>query len=101
MVPRSESDEYVQITNTGEDPQQLLGWLLRDRDDERQEFVFPARTLNPGDIVRVYTNEVHPQWGGFSFRRGTAIWHNEDPDRADLYDERGVLVSSKTYPPGC
>ena len=101
MVPRSESDEYVQISNAGQAPQEMLGWLLRDRDDERQEFVFPAWTLNPGDVVRVYTNEVHPQWGGFSFGRGTAIWHNEDPDRADLYDEKGVLVSSKTYPPGC
>ena len=101
MVPRSESDEYVQITNTGEDPQQLLGWLLRDRNDEQQEFSFPAWALGVGDVVRVYTNEVHPEWGGFSFGRRTAIWHNEDPDWADLYDERGMLVSSKTYPPGC
>ena len=67
VVPRSESDEYVQISNAGQAPQEMLGWLLRDRDDERQEFVFPAWTLNPGDVVRVYTNEVHPQWGGFSF----------------------------------
>ena len=80
----------------------MLGWLLRDRDDERQEFVFPAWTLNPGDVVRVYTNEVHLRVGRLQLSAyGTAIWHNEDPDWADLYDERGVLVSSKTYPPGC
>ena len=80
VVPKFEPDEYVQITNAGQAPQEMLGWLLRDRVDRRQEFVFPAWTLNPGDVVRVYTNEVHPQWGGFSFGIGTAIWHNEDPD---------------------
>ena len=51
----------------------------------------------------MYTDEVHEEWGGFSFERATAIWNNDtdDPDTAGLYDQAGELVSTNGYPPGC
>ncbi len=98
---RAEPDEYVEITNAGRASQALAGWRLLDVADGRPEFVFPARTLDPGETIRVYTNEAHPEWGGFSFGRGSAIWSNSAPDEAVLYDENGALVSRKSYPPGC
>ena len=101
LVPRSESDEYVQIANRGDAPQELEGWSLEDSDDGKPRFVFPTWTLAPGSVIRVYTNEVHPQWGGFSFGSGTAIWNNTSPDEASLYDGTGSLVSTVSYPPGC
>jgi hypothetical protein len=102
-VSSREPDDYVEIVNLDGAPQELNGWRLTDiADDERPNFVFPARTLKPGQTVRVYTNEVHPESGGFSFQWGQAVWNNLDPDRAGLFDQAGKLVSTMTYgdPPG-
>ena len=102
-VPRSESDEYVEIVNVGDAPQALEGWRLLDIADDSPEFVFPEHLLGAGESIRVYTDEVHEEWGGFSFERATAIWNNDtdDPDTAGLYDQAGELVSTNGYPPGC
>jgi micrococcal nuclease len=100
-VPRVESDEYVQITNFGDVHQDLAGWRLVDISEGYPSFVFPSYILQPGESVRVYTNEIHPEWGGFSFGYGKAIWHNTEPDMAALYDAQGQEVSRKSYPPGC
>ena len=100
-VVRYESDEYVEIVNLGDAPQDLDGWTLEDIADDRPTFVFPSRMLEPGDVIRVYTNQVHPEWGGFSFGSGSAIWNNSGPDEAGLFDRTGDLVSRKSYPPGC
>ena len=101
VVSRFEPDEYVEIVNLGDIAQQLSGWRLLDIADGRPEFAFPAWSLGAGESVRVYTNEVHPDSGGFSFGRGSAVWSNGAPDEAALYDTNGELVSRKSYPPGC
>ena len=101
VVPRREPDEYVEIVNFGDMTQDLEGWKLMDVSDGSPSFVFPTWTLAPGAAVRVYTNEVHADWGGFSFGRGSAVWSNSDPDTAALYDPSAVVVSTKSYPPGC
>ena len=101
----SESDEYVQITNYGEQAQQLLDWVLKDKNDSNQTFSFPEYSLMPEESIRVYTNEVHLSWGGFSFKRGSPIWNNSDADVAVLLDALTIIVSEKSYdpdsPPGC
>ena len=101
VVPSKESDEHVEIVNLGDAPQDLGGWRLTDVADGTPSFLFPASSLQPGQRVRVYTNEVHPESGGFSFGWGNAIWNNGDPDTAGLFDEGGALVSTMSYPPGC
>ncbi len=100
LVPRSESDEYVQVTNYG-DGVNLAGWVLLDGDEGSPRLVFPDLTLQSGQSIRIYTNEVHPEWGGFSFGSGRAVWNNSDPDVAVLLDADGSVMSSRTYPPGC
>ena len=104
-VPQSEADEYVQITNYGQASQDLLDWVLRDKTNTNQSFTFPSFVLGPGNTIRVYTNEVHEEWGGFSFGRGSAIWNNSQPDVAELLDVIGRTISEKSYdvesPPGC
>lgn len=101
LVPRTEADEYVQVLNAGDSAVDLIGWVLRDISDGAPSFRFPGYILQPGARVRVYTNQVHPESGGFSFRRGTAVWNNSAPDVAALYNADGVLVLQKSYPPGC
>ena len=117
-VPRTEADEYVEIINDGDEAQEIHNWSLKScsgedcRDVERgQELRFDRRydgscqmvgfssyLLKPGEAIRVYTNECHPESGGFSFERGTAIWANDPPhDWACLFDEKGNLIDKSTY----
>ena len=101
-VPRSEADEFVQLFNRGNTSVDLKGWQLVDLGDRGQRFTFEEATiLEPGARVRVYTNQVHPEWGGFTFGYGRSIWHNTSPDTAGLFDAMGILVSRKSYPPSC
>ena len=96
-VPRTESDEYVEITNRGDQAQNLAGWELKDISEGYPLFTFPSYLLVPGKSIRVYTNESHPEWGGFSFEYGRAIWSNSAPDVAVLYNREGKEVSRKSY----
>ena len=102
-VFQTEADEYVEIVNLGSGPQELAGWKLEDIDDGTPVFPFPSYILVPAGVIRVYTNEIHSEWGGFSFGRGSAAWTNDisQADKAGLFDQSGALVSQKSYPPGC
>ncbi len=97
LVPRVESDEYVEITSLGDQPQDLAGCVLVDISEGYPSFTFPSYILAPGTSIRVYTNEYHPEWGGFSFEYSRAIWNNIEPDVAVLYDNQGKEVSRKSY----
>jgi len=97
LVPRVESDEYVEITNRGDQAQELTGCVLTDISEGYPSFIFPSYILAPGKSIRVYTNEYHPEWGGFSFEYSQAIWNNTEPDVAVLYDNQGREISRKSY----
>ena len=97
VVPSTESDEYVEITNLGDASQNLQGWMLKDISEGYPSLFFPSYTLQPGQSIRVYTNEVHPEYGGFSFGSGKAVWNNSSPDTAVLFNAQGQEVSSKSY----
>ncbi|MBC8280250.1 MAG: lamin tail domain-containing protein [Chloroflexi bacterium] len=101
LVKSTEADEYVQVLNQGTSAVDLNGWRLVDQSDGTPTFVFPTHTLQPQSSVRVYTNEDHPESGGFSFQRGTSIWNNSAPDTAALIDPSGATVSTYIYPPSC
>ena len=59
---------------------------MNDINDGIPVFVFTSGFVAPGGVVRVYTKQIHPEWGGYSFGRGTAICNNCDPDIAGLTD---------------
>lgn len=91
----SEPDEYVEITNTGQEPVDITDWELQDTTGT-EEYKWESFTLQPGQKIRVYTNETHPDSGGFSFGSGGALWRNSG-DAAELYDADAQLVSRYTY----
>lgn len=96
VVKRTQSDEYVEITNRGSWQADISSWRL-DADDAGQAFTFPAGTLlAAGQSIRVYTNEVHPDSGGFSYGSGRAIW-NDRGDMAKLLDPVGNVMSKLGY----
>jgi len=97
LVPRTEADEYVEITNLGSEPVDLKGWVLKDISEGYPSFTFPSYVLQPNKSVRVYTNEIHPEFGSFSFGFGKAVWNNTNPDTAALFNALGQEVSRKSY----
>ena len=97
VVYRTESDEYVEITNLGDTSQDLKGWILMDISEGYPSLTFPTYILQPGKSIRVYTNEIHPEYGGFSFGSGKAVWNNSSPDTAVLKNAQGQEVSRKSY----
>ncbi|MQF69541.1 hypothetical protein FIM12_04315 [SAR202 cluster bacterium AD-804-J14_MRT_500m] len=100
-VPRIESDEYVQLANLDNVPVNLYNWRLSDKFDGSPVFIFPDYEMGAGVRIRVYTNEYHVDWGGFSFELSRPIWNNSHPDVAILVDGNGQQISETTYPPGC
>ncbi len=95
VVPSTESDEYVQVTNQGGASQLMSGWKIVSV-RAGQSYSFPSVSIAPGQSCRVYTNEIHPEWCSLSFGSRTAIWNNKG-DRANLVDPSGRVVSSVGY----
>jgi competence protein ComEC len=92
---RSEPDEYAVIENTGGSAVNLSGWRLNAGADG-QDFYFPDYTMQPGKACRVYTNEDHPEYCGFNFGSGRALWANSG-DCGYLYNNAGTEVSRYCY----
>jgi endonuclease YncB( thermonuclease family) len=94
-VDPNEPDEFVELRNDGLIALELAGWTLADKANHR--FTFPAFSLQPGQVCRVYTNQVHPESCGFSFAFSeTAIWNNGG-DCAYLADGTGNLIAQYCY----
>ncbi|TGA83824.1 lamin tail domain-containing protein [Streptomyces sp. MZ04] len=95
-VKYTQADEYVEIINRGTLPGNISGFVL-GADDPGQDFTFPPGTiLQPGQRIRIYTNQNHPQWGGFNYGSGRPIW-NDKGDTAVLRDPNGQQVSDYSY----
>jgi competence protein ComEC len=91
----AEPDEHVIIRNDDILPIQLQQWTLRDI--ANHTFTFPSFVMQPGQECRVYTNEYHPEWCGFNYGSGSAIWNNSG-DCAYLRDGTGIQVDDYCYP---
>jgi len=62
-------------------------------------FYFPNKSvLKPNQSVRVYTNEVHKETGGYSFGSGKALWNNRG-GLAVLKDASGKKLMEFKYKP--
>ncbi len=95
-VKYTQADEFVEIVNRGTVAANISGWVL-GADDRGQDFTFPPDTvLQPGQRIRIYTNEIHPEWGGFTYGSGRPIW-NDKGDTARLRNPDGDAVSEYGY----
>jgi len=95
-VKSTSADEYIAIANEGLVDIDISLWKIQSR-NRNQEFSFPTGTvLKKGAECRVYTNEVHPESGGFSFGSKRSVWNNSS-DEGRLYDAQGNLMSSYAY----
>jgi micrococcal nuclease len=96
-VPQVESDEYIEIVNDGPE-RNVAGWQLED--DDGNAFIFPDHVMAQGDACRVYTDESHPEFCGFSFNSPEAIWDNGG-DMVILRNAAGDVVETKCWNRGC
>lgn len=92
---RAEPDEYVEIKNTGSEPVDITDWTLQDATG-KDLYKWESYTMQPGSTIRVYTNETHPDSGGFSLNSGRAVWGNSG-DVAELFDSDKQLVARYAY----
>ncbi|MDJ0659395.1 MAG: lamin tail domain-containing protein [Crocosphaera sp.] len=95
-VKWTQSDEYIEIRNSSNETVDLSNWKVTSS-GKYQIFTFPEKTtLAAGESIRVYTNEVHQESGGFSFGSKTAIW-NDKGDTGKLLNAEGQEMSSFSY----
>lgn len=89
-------DEWVVIQHTDTDgaSQNMTGWVLTDN-TRSNRYIFPHYTLEPGEMVTVYTTTGESVPDSLYWGRVQDVWNN-DGDVAYLYDPDGLLVSS--YP---
>jgi len=90
-----EPDEHVDIRNDDSKSIQLQSWTLRDEADH--VYTFPTFVIQPGQVCRIYTNESHPEWCGFNYGSGSAIWNNTG-DCAYLKNSLGQDIDQYCYP---
>jgi Lamin Tail Domain len=91
-----EPDEYVEIRNDDSYAIQLANWTLRD--DANHVYTFPSFVIFPDQVCRIYTNENHPEWCGFSYMSELPIWDNSG-DCAHLHDFLFNTVDDYCYQP--
>lgn len=98
-VKQTESDEYVVLTNQSNSPIDISGDYIYVATTGTQgpTFTFPKGSiLKPGQSVRVYTNEMHKETGGYSFGSGKALWNNKG-GLAVLKDAKGQKLGEYKY----
>ena len=90
----AEPDEYVEIRNDDTRLIQLQNWTLRD--DAGHVYTFPSFVIQPAQVCRVYTNQSHPEYCGFNYGSGVAIWNNSG-DCAYLRDSLSTPIDEQCY----
>lgn len=100
-VPRTESDEYVVLQNSSKSVIDVSGYSLYPATTGTQgsTFTFPkGSTIQPNSSVRIYTNEIHKETGGYSWGSGKALWSNSG-GLAVLNDANGKKLGEFKYVP--
>lgn len=96
QVFRTQADEFIEIANQGPTPVDLSGWWV-SAGHIGQNFFFPPQTIiKPQQRLRIYTDEIHPESGGFSFGSKRALW-NDKGDVGLLFDKTGAEIARWAY----
>ena len=97
VVPRVESDEYIEFTNVGDDELDLSNWQIISVQG-LQNYKFPdGFKMAKDQQCRVYTDEIHPDQCGLSWGESEqAVWSNTG-DKAEIRDPDGTLIDWFCY----
>jgi|EP01083_Nonionella_stella_P021788 hypothetical protein len=101
LVPRTEADEYVEITNNSNAPMDISGYYVyvASTGNQGPTYYFPkGTTIKANQAVRIYTNEVHMETGGYTYGSGKALWSNNG-GLAVFKDAKGKKIGEFKYKP--
>lgn len=84
------NDEWIEITNQGEEDISLEGWTLSDQ--QNHTYTFPEFILLAGASVKVHTGSGEDAEEDLYINRSTPIWNN-DGDVATLEDAEENIVA--------
>ncbi|WP_313695368.1 lamin tail domain-containing protein [Halorarum halobium] len=88
------TDEYVVVTNRGEDPVELAGWTLAEA--AGRTYTFPgSTTLAAGESVTVHVGEGTDGDGHLYWGRTSPILNN-DGETVTLRDASGAVVAERS-----
>lgn len=83
--------DWVELTNTGSEPQDISGWLIIDDKDDRDPIVVPeGTTVAPGGFYRVYTQGDQVPDGAETFGLGKK-------DQVRVYTPSKMLVDEYAW----
>jgi hypothetical protein len=86
--------EYVTLHNESGSSVDVSGWTLRDKNETKQAFVFPAGSqISTDGTIQVYTASGQ---GQYSFKSGSPIWNNCG-DAVELLDAGRTVVATYAY----
>ncbi len=88
-------EEFVLVTNAGEGPVAVGGWIVRDESSQHR-YRFPELTLEPGDGVRVRSGCGADEGRDLYWCAGDAVWSNGG-DTVILQTGGGSVVDRLTY----
>lgn len=86
--------EWIDITNQGQDPINLKGYVLKD--EGNNFYTFPDFTLQPGRRVRLFTGAGQDDDTQLFWNSTRPVWNNSG-DEAFLRDPEGDLVDFYSY----
>lgn len=90
------ADEWVEVTNYGDFPQDLTGWSLKD--EQNHTYAFPEGfVLAAEGVVVVHTGVGDDSATDLYMNLGNPIWNNGG-DVATLMDADGNVVSQHPQP---
>jgi hypothetical protein len=87
------SDEYVELQNTGSQPQDLSGWRLLS--ERGAQDCMLSGVIDPGEVMLIWARSEDAGNGGFNCGFGSNIWNNDEDDPAVLFDAYGNQMSRK------
>ncbi len=91
IVGVNKSAEYVDIRNSGSQPQELSGWMLRS--ERGSQDCGLNGVIEAGATLRVWAMAEDVGQGGFNCEFGSTIWNNSKSDPAVLFNAQGQEVS--------
>ncbi|MFG3391758.1 lamin tail domain-containing protein [Streptomyces parvus] len=99
QVAGSQADEYIEVVNRSAVMAPVDGSVV-NAGQIGQDFTFPigsgTAALAPGIPTRIYTNEIHPEWGGHSFATKSGIW-NDKGDTGEVRNAQGTVLARYSY----